>query len=122
MKEVTQEEIIFENTEFTHLGGWWGSYGFGTHGNIMHWAYVYFGLTVADSAQYGMNNDVGEMHRWGELVANYRLDEELKLPIFYNINKDYAHAAYKQDIYLSGIRNGWKNKFYEKNKHLKNEF
>lgn len=122
MKELTQEEIIFENTEFDHLGGWWGSYKYGSIGNVMHWAYVFFGLDIADRAQYGMTNDVGEMHCWGKLVANFRLDEELKMPIFYNINDEYAHAAYKQNIYLSGLKNGLQNNFYEKHKHLKNEF
>lgn len=120
MNERSQEEIIFENTEFDHQSGWWSSYKFGSVGNVMHWAYVYFGLTVADSAQYGMNNkDEGEVYYYNKLIANYRLDEELKMPVFFNIDNEYAHAAYKQDIYLSGLKNGLQNKFYEKYKHLK---
>lgn len=112
---MTQQEIMFDNTHTTHLSGWWREYDYGTHGNIMHWAYVYFGLNIADSCTYGFNkSDIGEVTYHGVVIANYNLDEKLRIPIFFNIEENYSYAAYRQEMYIKGLEMGLDKIYSEK--------
>ena len=113
MEEKSQEEIIFHNAHSDHISGWYNQYAYKSHGNVIHWCYVFFGLQYADTALYGYDEEKehGTVTWHGKEIAKYKFDDELQMPIFFDIV--YDHASHTQDMYLKGLKNGLKEKFEE---------
>jgi hypothetical protein len=100
-KEMTQDEIIFENTQGDHKTGWYREYPYKSSGNILHWLYVYAGLNVAETAI--VHSDHVTYH--GEVYATFTWNDELQLPVFKFGEKVPAYFQKKQDVYLNGLKN-----------------
>lgn len=79
----------------------------------MHWLYVYYGLNVAESAQFGSGDSSIKM--WGETIATFTWNDELQMPVFefYKVKHlpDVEYLTTRQEIYIDGMKNNpeWAN-------------
>lgn len=96
--DVEQIQIQFENMLANSKNNWWSHYKYPSIGCILSWLYVYGTFDIAENATVG-NNTV-QYH--GEKIANYKMDDELQMPVFEFIDK-YDWIQYKQDLFLKQI-------------------
>lgn len=99
MNKLFETEIA-QNIEFRSQCCPWYKNTPNTFGQISHWIYVYIGLMTSE--QIIISKDTVTLY--GEKLADFVIDEELKMPVFI-FNEKYDEINKIQQIFLDYIRN-----------------
>jgi hypothetical protein len=98
-----QNKILeFKNIHLTNKNHY-GNHPYGSKGYIKNWVYFYFGYPFSDNISI---DDRGSLIFQGKKIGDYRLDDDLGLPIFTSISERFGWASEKQSKYISGIKSG----------------
>jgi hypothetical protein len=101
---MTQAEIQFENLQSRIQLSWYRGSPYKTIGNVLYWLYVYGCLSLAEMAIIDENKVWAGLSQ-KNLIATFRWDDSLCMPIFDFVKPEYDNLADRQYLYLSRITN-----------------